>query len=82
VKKYEGAINVELEDAQYGFVEASLNWDGSIDYKKGFNGFKPSEDPSGENSDSIYIHDIDDLIEKLQALKELGKKHFDNEHWE
>ena len=82
VKEFAGAINVELEDKEFGFVEASLNWDGSVDYRKGHNGFKPSEDPTGKNTDYIHIGDIDDLIEKLQALKEVGKKHFDNEDWE
>lgn len=47
----------------------------------GFNGIKPSEDKTGENSQYIHICDIDEMITKLQSLKEYGKKHFNNEYW-
>jgi hypothetical protein len=81
LKEYEGTKNVELEDVEIGSDQVTLKWDGCVDYQMGSNGIKPSEDPSGENTTYIHICDIDEFIEKLQALKAFGKKHFDNEYW-
>jgi hypothetical protein len=81
VREYEGSKNVVLEDEEYGYDEVTLKWDGCVDYRIGFNGVKASEDNTGENSQYIHICDIDEMIEKLQALKEYGKKHFNNEYW-
>lgn len=81
VKVYEGSNNVVLEDEECGVDEVTLKWDGCIDLRIGLNGFKPSEDKSGENSQYIHICDIDEFIEKLKAIKECGKNHFNNEYW-
>lgn len=81
VKEYEGTRNVVLEDEEFGFDEVTLKWDGCIDYHMGCNGVKPSEDTKGENTQYIHICDIDEFIEKLQALKAYGIKHFDNDNW-
>ena len=81
VKEYEGSRNVVLEDEKYGEDEITLKWDGCVDYFIGQNGVKPSEDNTGKNTRYIHICDIDEMIEKLQALKEYGKRHFDNEFW-
>jgi hypothetical protein len=81
VKEYEGSRNVVLEDEEYGYDEVTLKWDGCIDLRMGMNGYKPSEDTTGENHQYIHICDIDEMIAKLQALKEYGKKHFNNEYW-
>lgn len=80
-KEYEGSKNVVLEDEETGMHEITLKWDGSIDYRLGANGIKPSEDPTSEENDYIHISDIDDFIAKLQEIKEYGKKHFNNEYW-
>lgn len=82
VKVYEGSNNVVLEDEQFGHEEVTLKWDGCIDYMMSFNGFKPSEDTTGENTQYLHICDIDEMIEKLQALKKYGKEHFNNEYWQ
>lgn len=82
VKEYKGSRNVVLEDKEYGTDEVTLKWDGCVHYNMGRNGIKPSEDSTGEQTDYIHICDIDNAIAKLQALKEYGKKHFDNEFWE
>lgn len=82
IKTYEGSNNVVLEDEKYGNIQALLKWDGCIDFRYGWNGIKPGEDKTGENTDYIHICDIDEMIANLQALKEFGKKHFDNEFWE
>lgn len=81
VEEYEGTKNVVLEDVKYGTDEVTLKWDGCIDYRMGLNGMKPSEDSTGENTYYIHICDIDELIEKLEALKKIGQEHFDNEYW-
>jgi hypothetical protein len=81
VKEYEGSRNIVVEDKVYGTDEVTLKWDGCIDYRIGSNGVKPSEDETGDNTDYIHICDIDEFIVKLQALKELGIKHFNNEYW-
>ena len=81
IKEYEKTRNVILEDEEYGYDEVTLKWDGCIDYRIGHNGVKPSEDPTGDDTDYIHICDIDEMIKKLQALKEYGKKHFQNEYW-
>lgn len=81
VKEYEGTRNVVLEDEEYGTDEVTLKWDGCINYFIGLNGVKPSDDTTGDNSYYIQICDIDEMIEKLEALKEYGKEHFKNEYW-
>lgn len=81
VKEYEGTKNVVIEDEETGMHEVTLKWDGCIDYFVGANGVKPSEDSKNENTDYIHICDIDDMIKKLQAIKEYGKKHFNNVYW-
>lgn len=78
---YEGSNNIVLEDEEYGFDEVTLKWDGCIVYRKAWNGFKPNEDETGENTNYIHICDIDEMIAKLESLKRIGAKHFDNEYW-
>jgi len=80
-KNVENAV-IYLEDREFGNIQARLKWDGCIDFKYGHNGIKPSEDATGSNTDYIHICDIDDMIKKLQGLKEYGQKHFKNEYWE
>jgi len=48
-----------------GWYSASVKWDGCIDFTRYFN------EPNGEMKDSIHICDIDDMIARLQALKQL-----------
>jgi hypothetical protein len=83
IKIYDGSNNIVLEDEEYGYDEFTLKWDGCVDYRKGSNGVKPSEDyiVGSNNVDYMHICDLDDLIAKLQALRELGRKHFNNEAW-
>jgi len=81
IKVYEGSNNVVIEDEEYGFTEVTLKWDGCIDYRIGWNGIKPCEDETGYNTNYIHICDIDEMIEKLQAIKDYGRNHFKNEFW-
>jgi hypothetical protein len=58
--------------------EASVKWDGCIQYNRFFNEPGPSK---GENShpqleDGMHICDIDEEIAWLQALKAAAIKHF------
>ncbi len=73
--------NVIIEDEDTGYDEVTLKWDGCVDFRTGLNGLKPSEDKTGENSQYIHICDIDEMIEKLNAIKKYGNKHFDNQYW-
>ncbi|WP_144536953.1 hypothetical protein [Bacillus thuringiensis] len=81
IHEYEGG-NIVLEDEEFGTDEVILKKDGCIDYSIGFNGVKPREDKTGEDTMSIHICDIDKMINKLQVLKEYGRKHFKNEYWQ
>lgn len=70
VKKiYEGSNNIVLVDEETGLDEVTLKWDGCIDYT-----VKNVMDES--QGDYIHICDIDRAIEKLEALREIGIKHF------
>lgn len=80
VKTY-SSNNIIVEDEESGYYEVTLKWDGCIDFRRGCNGFKPSEDQTGENTDYIHICDIDEMIETLQELKKVGSNHFNNEFW-
>ena len=73
VRVYEGSNNIVLRD-KLGNDEVTLKWDGCIDYRTGLNDI-------GDNEQYIHLCDIDRAIAKLQELKEIGKKHHQNEYW-
>lgn len=54
--------------------ETYVKWDGCIELIKYFNGEK-------EDCDQIHICDLDDFILRLQELRDLGAKYFNNEEW-
>jgi len=62
-----------------GWYSASLKWDGCIDFNRYYNDPKYYQEahPSDNNlSDYLHICDIDDMIKRLEKLRDIGKKHF------
>lgn len=49
--------------------EARVRWDGCVDFTRSFD----------DSNDSLHICDLDDFIARLQELKSLGAKYFNNE---
>ena len=67
-----GLMFLELKDPE-GWWAASVRYDGCINLNRYFN--EPNDaDPS--NTDYIHICDLDDFIERLQALKLLAQVRF------
>lgn len=61
-----------------GWFEAEVRWDGCTHLYRHFNlpwGEDPRNDDA-DNTDYLHICDIDDMIDRLQALKEMARQHF------
>jgi hypothetical protein len=56
-------------------IEATLKWDGCVDYRKSWNGYKVDDAPEGETN-YIHICDLNEFIEQLQELKRMALEHF------
>jgi len=75
-----------LEDP-LGFWSATVKWDGCIDLTRLFNLPLPITNDPDQLVDMLHLCDINEAIERLQALKELAKAHFaqtgeDYQYWE
>ena len=68
---------LEIQDPE-NWYKALVKWDGCIDFHRAYNlpFINESKDDPGQLVDCLHICDINDLIQRLQALKELAKIHF------
>jgi hypothetical protein len=68
---------IQLDDEE-GWWSAIVKWDGCVDFYR-YHNWPKGETPEGREEVSDYIHicDVDDLIARLQALKEAAKTNFD-----
>jgi len=72
---YEHCLRIQDPD---GWYTATIKWDGCIDFKR-FHNYpyqKDQELVTGQYFDCVHICDIDDMIARLQAIKEIAKTHF------
>ena len=67
---------IQLDDPE-GWYSARVKFDGCVDFMRYHNWPKDAA-PAGREEDVDYIHicDVDDMIARLQAIKEAAKKHF------
>lgn len=72
---------LKLKDPE-GWYTAAVKWDGCIHFNRYFNAPHKEGETRLEHETDDYLHicDIDDLIERLQALKAEAKKHY-GEKW-
>ena len=69
---------LEIKDPE-GWYYAKVTWDGCIHFNRYFNAPKETQEKeSEENRSDDYIHicSVDDMIQRLQALKIEAQKHF------
>jgi uridine kinase len=81
----EDTIVVELVNKDYRDESVSIKWDGCVHLHKYWNGYTvddPHSEEKANNSDYIHICDIDEMIEKLQELKEVAKVKFSKQNYE
>ena len=67
-------LSVKLRDVVNNSYSAFFKWDGCMEITKYDNGYTPDDPYSEEveeNSDSIHICHIDEMIERLQEIKEI-----------
>lgn len=69
---------LEVRDPE-GWWSAYVKWDGCIGFTRYHNNSMdsiPSDKPWNDFQDNIHICDLDELIKRLQDLKEEAIKHF------
>jgi hypothetical protein len=69
---------LELVDPE-GWWHAIVKWDGCIHLDRYFNFPLGHADAGGENSDYLHICELDDVILRLQALRDVARAHFGKE---
>lgn len=77
--------SIRLVDTKYREQEAYIKWDGCIDFRKYWNDATVDDvhsEEKGHNCNYIHICDIDDMIKRLQELKEVAKEHFSESNYE
>ncbi|WP_299831370.1 hypothetical protein [uncultured Metabacillus sp.] len=77
-------ISIEVADKEFNETSVSFKWDGCIDYRRYYNGFKVDDEYSEEkanNTDYIHICEIDDMIEKLQEIKKIAQENFTEDNY-
>jgi hypothetical protein len=72
INHFKHSFRTESLDVENTY-EAFVKWDGCIELTRLFNG--------SDDDDTIHICDLDDFIARLQELKSLGAKYFNNEEW-
>lgn len=85
VKTDEGdSVVVKLIDSEYRNAEVSFKWDGCIDYRMYSNGVTVDDEYSAEvakNTDYFHICDINDMIQRLQEIKEIAERELSEFHF-
>lgn len=74
---------LEIKDPE-GWYYARVKWDGCIHFNRYFNMPKEMQEKEPEENrmdDYIHICSVDDMIQRLQALKAEALKHF-GEDWD
>lgn len=74
---------LELKDPE-GWYYATVKWDGCIHFNRYFNMPKEMQEKELEENrmdDYIHICSVDDMIQRLQALRAEARKHF-GEDWD
>lgn len=71
---------LEIKDPE-GWHYAVVKWDGCIHFNRYYNTPKDEQEKDSEDNDYLHICSVDDMINRLQALKEEAIKHFGN-NWE
>lgn len=56
-------------------------WDGCVQINRAFNVPFPITHEHPQGVDGLHICDLDEFIEMLLELREMGRKHFNNEYW-
>lgn len=82
-------FSVKLVDKDCRNQSAYIKWDGCTDYNKYDNGYTEDDEYSAdkeENTDYIHVCYIEEMIQRLQELKQIAKEHFDKcdyeDYWE
>lgn len=73
-----GDYYLAVDDGE-GWYSAGIRFDGCVHFYRYFNlpwGGAPHNPEAENNTDYIHICDIDDMIDRLQALKEMARQHF------
>lgn len=68
-----------LEDPE-GWWKASIKWDGCINLNRVHNVPLPVTDEHPQLVDYIHICELDDMIERLEELRDKAREHF-GEDW-
>jgi hypothetical protein len=68
-------VRLEVQDPD-GWYDASVKWDGCIDFRRYKNAPLDDPDRSDELDDVLHICELDDEIERLQALRAVAVEHF------
>lgn len=71
---------LEIKDPE-GWYYAVVKWDGCIHFNRYYNAPKDEQEKDSEDNDYLHICSVDDMVKRLQALKEEAVKHF-GDGWE